>query len=149
MDRLLAVLVLALGVLVVPADAPAYAQDAPPAQSEPVAAENSADSAPSYDDSETDTPIQYEDDSEDAAGWSAGGVWRWFVRLFSFAKMFGLTGGLGLFAVISSVFVAGMVAFGHGMIAVFNVLDRLTTPTTPAVRDRMDAVLTRGQRARN
>lgn len=67
---------------------------------------------------------------------------------FGWLKLFGLTGGLTLFAFISSLVMAGVVGFGHGMIAVFNSLDRLTTPAANAGRDRMDAVISRGQARR-
>ena len=88
------------------------------------------------------------EDADTSSGWSAWAAVDWLVSLFGWAKMFGLTGGLGLFAVISSLFVGGMVAVGHGMIAVFNVLDCRTTSTVRPSRDRMDAILTRGQPTR-
>ncbi len=147
MKKVLTVFAVALALLGLPSAPKANAGEPSAAQTRQLATTDAVDEPVIVYDAETDAPIQYDDDGDTGTGFSSWSVVRIVLRVFAFAKIFGLTGGLGLLAVMSSVFVAGMVAFGHGMVATFNFLDRLTTPAAPLVRDRMDAILARNQPA--
>jgi hypothetical protein len=63
------------------------------------------------------------------------------IRAFGWAENIGSLGLLSVFGLICTAAVGGMVGFGYCALWLFNVLDRLTTPSQPDLMGaRMDAI---------
>jgi hypothetical protein len=139
----------ALTVLILGLRGPVPAAHAQAAEPDPakLAAATSDLVAASADAADTaDAPVTQDDDG--SQGWSLWSVIQWPLRLFSWAKSFGLFGGATIFSLLSIAVVGAMTLVGQGLIAAFNAIDSMTAPGQDQKRARIEAIIDRGTGAR-